>query len=71
MNPRVILERAMALVSNGSFILTALHGPELAFDAVEPLAGRPVGLLLGFAGFLLCLDEAVEPARQVQKFLGE
>ena len=60
----------------------SVHPP---FDGVEPLVDQPVGLLLGliefslgFVGFLLGLiefslrlDEAVEPARQVQKFLGE
>ena len=32
--------------------------------AVQPEGGQPVG-------FLLCLDEAVEPAWQVQQVLGE
>ena len=52
----------------------ALQVPELPFDGVELLVGQPVGFLLSFVGFLLRLiefplglDEAVEPARQVQK----
>ena len=66
------------LGANGAFVLPALQVADLTFYGVESPVGQTVGLLLGFVGFLLRLvefplglDEAVEPAGQVQQVLGE
>ena len=70
-SPGVIMQRARALLRTFRFVLPALQVPELSFDSVEPPVSQPVGLLLCLVGLVLGLDEAIEPARQVQQVLGE